>query len=273
MPELPEVETIVRQLRPKLAGRLARRLDVFDPRLGLPAGRKLAHRIERVEREGKWIRITLRPEGNGRTRAALHLSFHLRMTGRLRWSEEAAGTNGERSLRARLILDRGCLLFQDTRRLGEARLDPEDLSPRAQGLDPISRQFTPKALSELLEGSLQPIKPWLLRQDRLAGIGNIYASEALHAARIHPAAQSGGLKPEQIARLHGAIRQVLRGAIRAGGTTFSDYQDARGGQGGYQRRLAVYGRGDEPCPVCGAPVERVVQVQRSTYFCPRCQKP
>lgn len=136
----------------------------------------------------------------------------------------------------------------------------------------MSRAFTTRALAGLLAGSPTPIKPWLLRQDRLAGIGNIYASEALFNARIDPRRPAGSLAHPEIARLRRSIRLILSRAIRAQGTTFSDYRDSTGAKGRYINRLAVYNRQDQPCPRCGVPIVRIVQAQRSTFFCANCQK-
>ena len=126
-------------------------------------------------------------------------------------------------------------------------------------------------MTELLGTSAQPLKAWLLRQDRLVGLGNIYASEILHAARLSPFAGAGSLNGREVRRLHSATRRILQRAIRNCGTTFSDFQDARGASGSYQRLLAVYGRDGEGCRRCRATIERVVQQQRSTFYCPGCQ--
>ena len=138
------------------------------------------------------------------------------------------------------------------------------------GVEPLSPELTPAVYAGLLDGSAQPLKPWLLRQDRLVGLGNIYASEILHAARLSPFREAGSLDRNEVRRLHGATRRILERAIRACGTTFSDFQDARGVEGSYQRYLAVYEREGRPCRRCRAPIERVVQQQRSTYYCPQC---
>lgn len=264
MPELPEVETIVRQVAPLLAGRRVELIQIFDSKLNFapPLGK---FRIGRVTRIGKEAALELVAPG----RPPLWLLFHLRMTGRLLWAENADAP-GRPPLRARIRLDRGALEFRDVRRFGTMRL--ADAPVACPGLDPTRPEFTARAFGKLLAGSSAPIKPWLMRQDRLAGIGNIYASEALLEARIDPRRPAASLSGDEIARLHRAVRSILIRAIRAGGTTISDYRDARGTAGGFANRLAVYGREGEPCPRCGAPIERVVQQQRSTYFCKACQK-
>ncbi len=240
-------------------------------------------RIAEVARVGKRIVLTLGPREGARRDGPLHLEVHLRMTGRLLWApawpvgrsgrgERRGGAGpGRRRLpppRAVLVLDRGAVLFVDPRRFGTLRWSEE--RPAPGGLDPTGPGFTTEALARLLAGARTPIKPWLMRQDRLEGFGNIYASEVLHAARIDPRRPAGSLTRDEVRRLAAATRRILRAAIRHCGTTFSDFQGVLGTVGGYRRYLAVYGRAGEPCPRCGAPIERIVQQQRSTFFCPRC---
>jgi len=271
MPELPEVETVARQLAPLLCGRRVRRIEILDPRLGTVDARRIrGRRIRAVSRLGKQVALELagRKAGDG----TLWLAFHLRMTGRLVF-DGAAETNGSKHLRAVLVLDRGSLFFLDARRFGVLRLcrSPEEVAPT--GLDPLSDGFIPRALAALLAGSGQEIKPWLLRQDRLAGIGNIYASEILFAARIHPRRRAGSLSPAEARRLCASARRVLRRAVEHGGTTFSDFRDADGRTGSFQKFLAVYGREGEGCRRrCRGRIERAAQHGRSTFFCPRCQR-
>ena len=269
MPELPEVETIVRQLRPRLKGRRVRRLEILDPKLqNLRTEAIAGRRVAGIRRLSKQIVLVL----PGATSDPDGLSFHLRMTGRLLWSEQA-----RRSLslpiRAQVVLDRGALLFEDVRRFGTIRMAPLSELEKGVGLDPLGAIFTARMLAACINGSRQPIKIWLMRQDRLAGVGNIYASESLFVARIHPGRPAGSLSTEEVRRLHRSLRRVLRHAIQCGGTTFSDYRDSRGSGGTYQRELQVYGRESAPCPRCGQPIRRIVQCQRSTFFCHHCQPP
>ncbi len=270
MPELPEVETVARQLAPLLSGQLIRRAVILDPKLELIAPAELAgRRVAGVRRIGKQIGIELvDPAGR---RPSRWLIVHLRMTGRLIWSERADRPAAP-PLRARLRLERGVLDFVDVRRFGTLRLvdAPEQAGPA--GLDPLEREFTARALAALLARSRTPIKTWLLRQDCIVGLGNIYASEALHEAGIDPRRPACQLDAEEISRLVRAIRATLRRAIAANGTTFSDFQDSRGLEGGYGRYLRVYAREGQPCPRCGSPVERLIQQQRSTFYCPVCQR-
>jgi formamidopyrimidine-DNA glycosylase len=193
------------------------------------------------------------------------------MTGRLTWCADPV--LAERAhLRARIALDRGALLFHDTRRFGTFSWYRSEEEARPEGIDPLSPELTPARLAALLQESRQNVKGWLLRQDRLAGLGNIYASEILHAARISPLRASGTLRKEEVRALLRSTRRILLRAIENCGTTFSDFQDARGLTGSYQRYLAVYGRAGERCRRCGDTLRREVQQQRSTFFCPGCQR-
>jgi formamidopyrimidine-DNA glycosylase len=274
MPELPEVETVANQLAPLVRGRRVLALELFDPKLQAMIERPEAAAgrvIEDVRRFGKQAVIIFEsdPESDG-ARHPLWLAVHLRMTGRLIYH-----TRGDAvpvpPTRARLALDRGFILFCDVRRFGTLRLirKAEELAPG--GLDPVGPDFTSAALATLLEGSRQALKPWLLRQDRLVGIGNIYASEILHAARLSPFRLGASLTPAEIRRLHQATVKILRWGIECGGTTFSDFQDAHGASGEFQKKLKVYGREGEPCRRCRTAVARVVQQSRSTFYCPACQ--
>ncbi|MBN2288300.1 MAG: bifunctional DNA-formamidopyrimidine glycosylase/DNA-(apurinic or apyrimidinic site) lyase [Candidatus Glassbacteria bacterium] len=270
MPELPEVETVVRQLAPFLLGRRVCCLEILDPKLESPEKDSVGGRtILEVVRAGKQAVIRLSPLPG--STLPLWLSFHLRMTGRLIMDGWQSGQQ-EKHLRARLVLDRGCLNFFDVRRFGVIDIRHSPGQVRPQGLDPLSPAFTGRALAKLLCGPGRQVKPWLLRQDRLAGIGNIYASEILFHAGIDPRREVAGLTAEEIKHLHHSTRKVLRLAIENCGTTFSDFQDTRGRAGTFQDLLSVYRREAQPCRRCGEPVVRIVQQQRSTFFCPACQR-
>ena len=270
MPELPEVETVARQLEPHLVGRTVRRFRMLDPLLEKePTPKLTARRIDRVYRLGKQVLLAF-DEATPRPRP-LYLAVHLRMTGRLQWSDEAGAVEAKH-LRARFDLDRGRLLFYDTRRFGTFRWHSDEATARPAGLDPLEPGMSARKLSALLQrGGDQNIKVWLLRQDRLVGLGNIYASEILHDAGLSPLRGTRSLTAEEIGRLHRSTRKILRRAIRHCGTTFSDFQDAYGVTGSYQQYLHVYEREDEPCRRCRGEILRVVQAQRSTYYCPDCQ--
>jgi formamidopyrimidine-DNA glycosylase len=221
-----------------------------------------------VSRSGKQVLIALSPRPGGRS--PLWLSVHLRMTGRLIWVDDGVRTTRDH-LRARISFDRGALLFYDTRRFGTLVWHRSLEATRPRGVEPLSPALNGDRFAALIGGSRQNIKAWLLRQDRLVGLGNIYASEILFAAGISPLRSTDTLDREECGRIFRATRRILRRAIRNCGTTFSDFQDARGTSGTYQRLLAVYGRAGEPCRRCGTPVVRRVQQQRSTFYCPVCQ--
>lgn len=222
-----------------------------------------------VRRSGKRVLIELTP--TPARKAPLYLAVHLRMTGRLLWVPREAPRSVP-YLRACFELDRGSLLFVDTRRFGtfEWHRSAEDAAPA--GVDPLDPAFTPERLDRLVDGVRQDAKAWLMRQDKLVGLGNIYASEILHAAGISPRRRISSLAGPARRRLYRAIRRVLRRAIENCGTTFSDFQDARGVSGSYQSLLKVYGREGCRCNRCGGTIRRIVQQQRSTFFCAGCQR-
>lgn len=269
MPELPEVETVARQLAPLLAGRRIKRVEVLDAKLDAGAlGQVQGWTVAEVFRHGKQVALKL-----ARTRgkpAEQFLLVHLRMTGRLIWTDSTAPPE-PRHLRVRFVLDRGSLLFYDPRRFGLLTLKECLTDDSSIGLDPMTPSFTRQALGGLLAGSRQPLKTWLLRQDQLVGIGNIYASEILFAARLHPQRPAGALSADECARLHRCVQAVLKLAVKHCGTTFSDFQDAHGVTGRFQRLLQVYGREGQLCKTCGGEIVRLVQQQRSTFYCPVCQ--
>ena len=203
------------------------------------------------------------------------LQVQLRMTGRFALGAELPDPDEFRHVAAELLLDDGrTLYYDDVRRLGGLRLlSPEgwrEIEARL-GPEPLLPEFTPGDLAEALEESRAPVKNRLLDQGRIAGLGNIYAAEALHRAALDPRRPAGELDPEEVVRLHGAIRATLLDALAHAGTTFRDYRAVDGREGGYGERLAVYARSGEPCPRCASEVERIVQAGRSTFFCPGCQ--
>ena len=263
MPELPEVETIRRMLAPRLAGRRIvqaefpeRRVLRGDPRE--TAARLRGQRIHAVGRRGKHLLVELE--------SGLVLAVHLGMTGSLEWG----GRPGPHT-RARLVLDRGQVVFDDPRMFGRLELC-EGLPARIARLGPEPLEIPPAEFIARLSAHRRMIKSLLLDQAFLRGLGNIYTDEALFRAGIHPRAIAARLTAERARRLHRAIRRVLQAAIAAGGTTISDYVDAEGNPGGFQVRLRVYGRAGEPCPRCAAPIRRTVIGQRGTWFCARCQR-
>lgn len=264
MPELPEVETTVRLFRAGLTGRRILDFKSHWPRQVTPppaaAARALRKRkIRRVWRRAKFIVCDLDPGG--------HLLIHLRMSGRLEWG--AARGPAPLHTRAEFRLDDGrVLLFVDARKFGRI-LVTEDLESATAGLglEPFSRAFTPQRLAALLAGRARRIKPLLLDQSFIAGLGNIYADEALFAARLHPLSRADCLSAAQIQSLHGAIRSTLSEGIRRNGATIDWVYPG----GEMQHHLFVYGRGGQPCEACGGTIVATRVAQRGTSFCPSCQ--
>ncbi len=268
MPELPEVETVARQLAPALMGRQILGVRLLDDKLqSLDPAPLVGSTVEDVHRSGKQVvaRVAA-PDGS-----SLWLCVHLRMTGRLAVEPVEPDTD-ERHLRVIIALDRGWLTFRDARRFGTLAVHRRRRDTLPAGLEPLSRQHTARRLEQLIHGSRTAIKPWLLRQDRLVGLGNIYASEILFRAGIDPRRASGSLDGDEIRALHRHTRRVLRQAIDCCGTTFSDFQDSHGMPGGFQAFLRVYGKEGEACPGCGGEIRRLVQQQRSTFLCENCQR-
>jgi formamidopyrimidine-DNA glycosylase len=263
MPELPEVETIVRTVAPRLLGREIRAAHFYS-RLVLrgnaarTAARLRGARIQAVRRHGKFIVIELS--------GGLTLTIHLGMTGGLLWNAEPGP-----HARAVFDLDSGRLVYDDPRQFGSIELGKE-LPQRAARLGPDALAIPEAEFAARLCKRNGHIKPLLLNQAFLRGLGNIYTDESLFGARIHPLAAVSRLGPARVRRLYAAIQEVLRDAVAAGGSSISDYVDADGRPGDFQVRHQVYGREGEPCPRCGAPIRRIVVNQRGTHYCPRCQK-
>jgi formamidopyrimidine-DNA glycosylase len=287
MPELPEVETVCRQLEPEIEGRRIERLEVLDARWCrpmLPAELEAAvagAEIRSLGRRGKYLLLGL---GGART-----LVMHLRMTGNLVLVEgerkldpsegrrlyENERSVSERHLRARFALDDGReLWFTDPRRFGEAFLIADaDLDQRfvRLGAEPFSAEFTAEALGAMAAGRTAPLKSFLLDQSRIAGVGNIYADEVLFRARLHPLSPAGSMKPEHHEALRGAVVAALEAGIDRGGASIDDYRDGRGEKGSMQDEFLVHTREGEPCRRCGTTIVRIVVSGRSTYYCPSCQ--
>jgi formamidopyrimidine-DNA glycosylase len=274
MPELPEVETVRRRLAPFLEGATIAAAEILDPRLTRPVDPELVadalvgERIAAVERRGKYLLWRLE---SGRT-----LVVHLRMTGSLRHAP-AGELPADAYRRAMLGLDTGAeLAYRDVRRFGTWELlDEGHLRPyfaSRLGPEPLAPSFTAARLARIAERRRAPIKAVLLDQRRIAGIGNIYADEALWRARIHPRRPAGELDTTEIARLHRAIRAALRRGVELQGSTLTDYVTPDGESGGMQHEFHVYGRLGEPCDRCGTGIERIVVGGRGTWLCPRCQR-
>jgi formamidopyrimidine-DNA glycosylase len=276
MPELPEVETVRGQLAPHLEGRTIEEVAVLDPRWCAPAAPAetedavRGRRIESVDRRGKYLTLALEDE--------VYLVMHLRMTGNV-LLVEAADDAGERlHLRVRMVLDDGRrVLFVDQRRFGTGvvLLGTDSLLEYFDsrlGVEPLSPDFTAEALRALARGRRAPVKAFLLTQERIAGVGNIYADEALFRARIHPLRPVGSLRRPQIAALRDAVVDSLQAGLDARGATIDDFRHADGAEGGFQHEFLVHLREGEPCVRCGTTIRKIRAAGRGTYFCPHCQR-
>jgi formamidopyrimidine-DNA glycosylase len=276
MPELPEVETIRTQLAPSLAGRRIVRVEIRDPRLTRPeppegvAASLEGERIADVRRRGKYLVVAFE---SGR-----HLLVHLRMTGNV-LHPAPADAGGDPYVRAVVSLDNGSdVVYRDVRRFGtwdllEAGELDEYFAARRLGEEPLERTFTAERLGRALAGRRAPVKAALLDQRAAAGIGNIYADEALWYARIHPLVPAGTLDRAAVAALRAGIRKALRLGVRRQGASLRDYRGADGRRGRMQREFRVYGREGEPCDRCGTPIAKTRAAGRGTWYCPTCQRP
>src|SRR5437763_16219370 len=274
MPELPEVETVRAGLEPKLLGRRLERVEILDPRVTRPvdpvevAAELEGERIAALDRRGKYLIVRF---GTGRV-----LLIHLRMTGQLLHANGDSLPAEDAHRRAVVRLDDGSdVVYRDVRRFGTWLLvEPEEIGTYLDdrvGHEPLARAFTPKRLGEALARRQAPVKAALLDQRRLAGIGNIYADEALWRARIHPLRPSGKLTQDETRALHRGIRAALKAGIARQGATLSTYRTPDGGRGLMQHEFKVYGRADEPCERCGTPIEKIRAAGRGTWYCPACQ--
>jgi formamidopyrimidine-DNA glycosylase len=273
VPELPEVETVVRDLRPQLVGRMLTRLRVGDRSLRVPWQRRwrsqlVGRRVVAVQRRAKWIVLELND--------SRRLLVHLGMTGQL--TVVAADAPTPDHLHFVADLDEGAfqLRFRDVRRFGSIQLFPDDAAVRKHfetiGLGPEPFDLEPEAWRRALAGTRRCVKATLLDQTIAAGVGNIYADESLHEAQIHPARLACDLTPAEAERLRLAVVTVLQRAIDRRGATIRDYVGGSGLMGGYQDEFRVYGREGEPCPRCRQVVRKTRLAGRASHFCPNCQR-
>jgi formamidopyrimidine-DNA glycosylase len=275
VPELPEVETIRRQLAKVVRGRTITRLHVSDALIVSPnSPNRLrraveGRRLDAIRRRGKYLLLEL---DSGAT-----LAMHLRMTGRLHHTATGRGPQ-DKHRRARFTFDDGSTLdFSDTRRFGRIWIVPVDEADATAywdarlGVEPLERPFTSAHLQKLLAGRTAPIKASILDQRLIAGVGNIYADEALFQAGVHPTRAAGSLDAGEIAALRDAIRDRLRAGIRSGGASIDRYRDTIGNSGSMQDILSVHLHEGDPCPRCGTTVVKTRVAGRGTYFCPTCQ--
>jgi formamidopyrimidine-DNA glycosylase len=274
VPELPEVETIRIRLAPALTGRRIERARIFDARLTRPeppeavAAALQGERVAEVARRGKYLVVTFE---SGR-----HLLVHLRMTGNV-LHPATEGAERDPHARAAITLDDGSdVVYRDVRRFGTWELlEAGELEPyfeaRRLGREPLERTFTTASLGKALAGRRAPIKAALLDQRAAAGVGNIYADEALWYARIHPLTPAGDVAAHDVAALRKGLRKALELGIARQGATLRDYRGADGERGRMQEEFRVYGRDGEPCPRCGTPIEKIRAGGRGTWYCPSCQ--
>jgi len=279
MPELPEVEAVVRSLRPLVQGRLIRCVHVFHPIATKPQGAayvsRLAEsrRIRTVHRKGKYILLHL-------DRGLM--TMHFRLDGQLLWFSDAKellkrANQQENGVHVdvALELDKGVLGFADRRHFGRVHMwESAQKCPGLAGLgiDALSRGFSAHRFLEMLAASKRPLKDFLLDQTHVAGIGNIYSCESLCLARLDPRRRANTLKPEEGRRLHKAIVSILARALECCLRPAPDFRDPEWWFQGLENILRVYGRERRPCRRCGVPIQRITQGGRSTYCCGRCQK-
>jgi formamidopyrimidine-DNA glycosylase len=271
MPELPEVETIRRQLAPHLEGGVIVDAAILDPRWTRPAppgpteAELRGALVERVQRAGKYLVWELSGDR--------YLLIHLRMTGTLLFDPDPEPTH----TRVRFELDgEHRLLYVDPRRFGTGHLLHGQAARDAYlaerlGVEPFTPEFTARYLRRAARGRTVPVKAFLLDQRRVAGVGNIYADEALFRAGIHPLRPAGRLSGAQLAALRDAVEQALHAGIDAKGASIDDFRHVDGARGSFQDRFLVHRRAGEPCPNCGATVRKIVVGGRGTYVCESCQ--
>lgn len=270
VPELPEVETIRRGLAPRVEGRMLESVEILDPRWcePAPAGATQAaltgRRVDRVSRRGKYLIWELADE-----RA---LVMHLRMTGAVLLDPPL----GLPHTRVKILLDDGTrVVFTDPRRFGTGHVldggDRDAYFSARLGLEPFDVGFSPEHLRRLARSCRAPVKAFLLDQRRIAGVGNIYADEALFRARIHPLRRADKLTRKQTDALRDAVVAALEAGIAAGGATIDDFRHSDGSSGSFQDEFLVHRREGLPCPACGTPVRKLVAAGRGTYVCDSCQ--
>jgi formamidopyrimidine-DNA glycosylase len=273
VPELPEVETVRRRLAPALEGHSFEHVEITDPRLTRPhdpfeVARELeGERVAKVDRRGKYLIVRFE---SGRA-----LVIHLRMTGSLRHA--AAGKlQDDPHRRAVVNLDDGSdVAYRDVRRFGTwLLLEPSDVDTYIDtkvGREPLADSYKAKHLAEKLANRRAPIKAAILDQRTVAGVGNIYADEALWRAKVHPLTPANVLTPDEVRAVYKGIRAALQAGVRRQGSTLRDYQLPDGSSGTAQDKFKVYGRAGLPCERCGTPIDKIRVAGRGTWYCPHCQ--
>jgi formamidopyrimidine-DNA glycosylase len=274
MPELPEVETVAQGLERRALGRRVAAVEVRHPGVIVGSAEEFASTLEgrrlvNVSRKGKALALELAAEDGSRPRFLL---VRLGMTGQFTVKPREVPLESHTHVLLALDDGREELRFRDVRRFGRLRsCTREELEAVLGALGPDAQHVTERQFLTAMRGRHGAIKSWLMNQNLLAGLGNIYADEALFEARIHPLTQPGRVSAEKAHRLYKAVRKVLDRAVQLGGTTFSDYLNAEGRPGAFLKRLRVYQHTGEPCRRCGHAIRRMVIAGRSSHFCPRCQ--
>jgi formamidopyrimidine-DNA glycosylase len=272
MPELPEVETLVSQLRQSLSGSVLSTLQIFRSEVlksDFKSFEKLlpGKKIQKVSRRGKFIAIEFGEDAV--------LWFHLGMTGQLFWRDSETPTDKHVHLALKFEAKPERLFFRDVRRFGKVILtqnDPMAFPPGIRKMGPEPLEMAAAEFVTRYKGRSGRIKSLLLNQHLVAGVGNIYADESLFRARIDPRKRPSRLSREVLGRLHGALCETLQEAIAAGGSSINDYFHINGNSGRFQNSHRVYGREGEPCRKCGDSIRRIFLAGRSSYYCPQCQK-
>jgi formamidopyrimidine-DNA glycosylase len=274
VPELPEVETVRAQLAPVLAGRTFASVEILDERLTRPfdprqiAAQLEGERVAAVDRRGKYLVV--------RFESGLVLLVHLRMTGSFLVARHGELPDDPHRRAVVRIDDGSAVAYRDVRRFGTWLVLEEDelddyLGVRL-GVEPLGATFTATQLARRLAGRQAPVKAALLDQRAVAGLGNIYADEALWYAGVRPLRTAGSLDADEVAAVRRGIRRALRAGIKRQGATLSDYRTPNGGRGSMQDEFKVYGREGEPCPRCGSPIVKIRVAGRGTSYCPTCQR-
>lgn len=274
MPELPEVESVRLRLAPLLEGRRFDTVSILDARLTRPfdpqevAAELEGERVQALERRGKYLIVRFE---SGRS-----LLIHLRMTGSLRHGD--GGTLPDDPYRRAVVrLDDGSdVAYRDVRRFGTwLLLEPGELDPYLDariGEEPLVDSYRARNLQARLAGRRAPVKAAILDQRTVAGVGNIYADEALWWARVHPLMPAAELSPDEVRALHRGIRRALQRGVARQGSTLRDYRLPDGESGSMQDEFKVYGRAGEPCARCGTPIDKIRTAGRGTWYCPSCQR-
>jgi len=283
MPELPEVETLRRQLEKKVKGKVIKEVDVLSPKNFI--GRKedvIGKKIEEISRFGKVLSLKLTNDKN----LPIFLNIHLKLTGELLYADDVSNavfkeiipftkTNKMPASTTRVIIkfsDGSGLFFNDLRKFGWMKV--KDLPEKPKGIDVLSKDFTLEFFSNLVKESKKPIKILLMDQEKITGIGNIYANDALFLAKIHPKRKADSLKENEIKALFESIKKIIEQGIKHGGSSGADeaFVQIDGTKGQHQRFFLVYQRENFPCPICGTLIKRIKQGGRSSFFCPNCQR-